>query len=193
VIDVANPYDPVEVGFNDTLGIAQGVAVSGSYACVAARSAGLRIIDVSSPSSPVEVGACDTWGSAHGVTVSGNHAYLAETEGFAVIDISDPWNPSRVNTYELAGVTSPRSVVVSGSRAYLADACVSFLYPSAALRVIDISVPSSPVELGSFDTAGAALSVAVSRGHVYIADKDAGLAVFDDCQHHIGTFAPTPP
>ena len=40
----------------DTPGYAEGVAVAGGYAYVAAGWDGFRVIDVSTPSAPVEVG-----------------------------------------------------------------------------------------------------------------------------------------
>src|SRR5262245_45450686 len=41
-------------------GVASEVAVSGSYAFVAAGAAGLQVVDISSPDSPVVVGGVDT-------------------------------------------------------------------------------------------------------------------------------------
>jgi len=50
------------VGYYDTPGSAQGVAVSGAYAYVADYDGGLRIISVSDPAHPAEVGYYDTPG-----------------------------------------------------------------------------------------------------------------------------------
>jgi len=49
---VALDPDLVRVGGYDTSGIAEDVAVSGNYAYVADRDAGLQVIDVSNPASP---------------------------------------------------------------------------------------------------------------------------------------------
>jgi hypothetical protein len=76
------------VGFYDTPGWAEGVAVSGTYAYVADNWVGLRVIDVSNPSSPREVGFYDTPGQASGVAVSGvsgSYAYVADWDGGLVI------------------------------------------------------------------------------------------------------------
>ncbi len=61
VVDVSNPAQPREVGFYDTPGWAEGVAVSGAYAYVADGD-GLRVVDVSNPAQPREVGFYDTPG-----------------------------------------------------------------------------------------------------------------------------------
>ncbi len=56
-------------------------------------------------------------------------------------------------------------VAVSGGYAYVADGS------SAGLRVIDVSVPSAPVEVGFVDTPGIAGGVAVSGDYAYVATR----------------------
>jgi hypothetical protein len=85
VVDVSTPSSPTEVGFYDTPGYANGVAVTGSYAYVADGSAGLRVVDVSTPSGPTEVGFYDTPGEAWGVAVAGGCAYVADQSGGLLI------------------------------------------------------------------------------------------------------------
>jgi hypothetical protein len=63
-------------------------------------------------------------------------------------------------------------VTVSGSYAYVADG-------PTGLRVIDVSNPQNPVEVGSYDTPTAARGVAVSGSLVYVADDTTGLRVVD--------------
>ena len=63
-------------------------------------------------------------------------------------------------------------VAVSGSYAYLAN-------EEAGLRVIDISNPASPIEVGYIDTWDSALDVAVSRSYAYVAAWVDGLRVVD--------------
>ncbi len=53
-------------------------------------------------------------------------------------------------------------------------------WPSeAGLRVIDVSTPSAPVEVGFVDTPVDAFGVAVAGGYAYVAAGDAGLRVID--------------
>jgi hypothetical protein len=51
--------------------------------------------------------------------------------------------------------------------------------PGGGLRIIDVSNPSSPTEVGFLDTPGWAYSVAVSGSVAYVADGDGGLRVID--------------
>jgi len=79
----ARGADPVLIGQwpGWPLGDAEGVAVEGSYAYVAAGTGGLYIFDVSDPADPQRVGGCATPGWAHRVAVSGNYAYVADDFG----------------------------------------------------------------------------------------------------------------
>jgi hypothetical protein len=63
---------------------------------------------------------------------------------------------------------------VAGAYAYVAAG-------SSGLRVIDVSDPAAPVEVGFYDTPGEAWGVAVAGDYVHLADGSAGLDVFSDC------------
>jgi hypothetical protein len=60
-------------------------------------------------------------------------------------------------------------VALSGNYAYVVD--------EYALRAIDVSTPSSPVEAGSYDTPGYALDVDVRGSYAYVADYKDGVRV----------------
>jgi hypothetical protein len=47
------------------------------------------------------------------------------------------------------------------------------------LRVVDLSVPGSPIEIGFEDSPDFAFGVAVSGSYAYVADVYAGLRVID--------------
>ena len=47
------------------------------------------------------------------------------------------------------------------------------------LRIIDVSMPARPHEVGSYDTPGWAYDVAVSLSYAYVADQNHGLRVID--------------
>ena len=62
-------------------------------------------------------------------------------------------------------------VAVAGTHAYVAD--------GTALRIIDVSDPTDPVEVGHWDGLTDALDVAVSGSYAYVADGATGLWVFN--------------
>ena len=65
-----------------------------------------------------------------------------------------------------------RDVTIAGGYAFVADG-------NQGLRIIDISGPSRPVEIGAIGARGTTLGVAVSGTNAYIADYSRGLRVID--------------
>ncbi len=61
---------------------------------------------------------------------------------------------------------------VVGGLAYVAEG-------AGGLRVIDVSDPAVPGEVGWFDTSGYAQGVSVVGGLAYVADDSSGLCVID--------------
>jgi len=180
------PTNPVEVGSYDLSDCAEDLTITGAYAYVADGGSGLRVVNVSTPTNPTEVGFYDTPGSAHGVAVAGGYAYVADGGGLRVINVSTPTNPTEVGFYDTPG--KAYDVTVVGGYAYLADSA----YGMAAaenhayitewgngLRVISVSTPTNPTEVGFCDMPGYAQSVAVAGNYAYIADGDGGLRVVD--------------
>ena len=138
VINVADLAAPVEVGFYDTPGDAQGVAVAGSFAYVADGSSGLHVVNVANPAAPTEVGFYDIPGDAQGVAVAGNHAYVADVYSLRVIDVANPAAPVEVGFCDIYGAWD---VAVAGNHAYVAS--------YRALRVIDVANPAGLSRSGS--------------------------------------------
>jgi parallel beta-helix repeat protein len=116
-------------------------------------------------------------GRTEGVAVQGAHAYVAVGLRLVVLDVSEPITPTQI------GSTAPfpqfvEGVGVSGAVAYVADGM-------AGLRLVDVSDPSDPLEIGAYDTPGYAESVAVVEGtppghtYAYVADGHYGLRIVD--------------
>jgi hypothetical protein len=158
IVDISDPASPFMVGFCDTPGEAYGVAVRGGYAYVAASSGGLRIIDVSDPAIPTEVGFYITY-YARDVVVVANYAYVADAA-------------------YLASRTSGRGLIPALERPMPAILRVAVADESgSSLRIINVSDPANPVEVGFYDTPGAACGVVVEGSHAYVADRGGGLLI----------------
>ncbi len=186
IMDLSNPAAPREVGFYDTPGRATDVAVLGSYAYVvevAARdgtqTAGgaLRIIDVLHPAAPAEVGFYHTPSQPEGVAVVGDYAYIADSSGLRIINISDPGAPTELGVYYRPALA--HEIAVADNYAYVAE------YPDSdgsqalggGLRIINVSDPAAPAEVGFYDSPEDPWGVAVAGDYAYIADGVGGLRI----------------
>lgn len=129
VMDIADPFLPIEVGYlqspDDPYGY-RGVAVSGSHVFVSGND--LRVFDVSDVSAPVEVGfLADASGQLYAV---GRYVLVAGYRGVQVVDASDPSSPVEVGF--VAAPAGIRDIAVYGR--YLHMAC-----GAAGVLVIDLS------------------------------------------------------
>jgi len=115
------------------------------------------------------VGHYDTPAYALDVYVSDQYAYVAETAGLQIIDVSDPSSPTEVGFYEAPYSAGIIKVYVSGQYAYVTDT-------RGWLRIIDVSDPSSPEEVGSYFPGGR--GIYVLEDYAYVADG-IGLRIID--------------
>ena len=105
------------------------------------------------------------------VAVEESFAYIGVESRLIVVDVSNKNRPRAVGqTFELPGTI--HDVVLAAGHVYVAAG-------RAGLRVIDVSDPTAPREIGAFDTLGRAYGVDVSGNLAYVADHWAGLHVID--------------
>jgi hypothetical protein len=101
----------------------------------------LLFLTVGSWGQGLEVlGSCPISGQGSGwaINVRGNYVYIGENSqiDFSVIDVSDPYNPSKIASLDLSPFGVVQDISVSGVYAYLA------IWRSIA--VVNISEPDSP-------------------------------------------------
>jgi len=109
-------------------------------------------------------------GVAYSVVVLDGLAYVTGNDGVSVFDVSDPSQPRRVTTLELADGAFDLQFV--GSTAYVAG-------DEEGLFIVDFSDPGSPIILGVLNDGGTAFDVDVEGDVVYLADITKGLEVVD--------------
>lgn len=110
-------------------------------------------------------------GSTQAVAVSGNIAYTGIGLRMSAVDFSNPSDP------KLLGMSSAFSdmvldIAVQDKTAYIASG-------SAGLQIVDISDPSRPITLGSWQSSGFAEGVAVKDNTVFLANGDQGLSIIN--------------
>ncbi len=167
VVDLSSPSHPLVAGHYDTTGYARGVTVRGHIAYVTTDS-GLRILNVSDPGRITELGAIETEGTAWKVAVEGPFAFVADdSKGLRVIDVLSPMRPTEIGWIDTPG--RARGVAVVGDLVVVAD--------TQSIRMIDVSDPTAPVEVGSLQAW--VEDVAVVGKFAYLADSSAGLRTVD--------------
>jgi len=149
VLDISDPTNVRRLGAIDSVG-GWDVHLSGPFAFVSGFQTPeweFTIVDVQDSTHPHVVSSCATPSNNYGVWAdwTSDRAYVADCIGLAVIDITNVSAPV-LDTVVLKAQTA-QDVWPDGSRAYVADY-------QAGMRVLDVTQPWSPVELGGFDPVG---------------------------------------
>ncbi|MFP6640912.1 MAG: hypothetical protein VCC04_11770 [Myxococcota bacterium] len=135
----------------------------------------LRVVDVSDPTDPVEIGFRDSLYPGYEVDVVGGVAY-SFLGGLTVIDVSNPAaDPVKIG---YLGMPLFPSLEIVGGLAYTATDRPSAAFVDAygappAVRVIDISDPENPEEIGylGLEEDTGLLDVDIVDGIAYVAVK----------------------
>ena len=90
-------------------------------------------------------------GPAESLAVAGDYAYVGARSTLVVMDVSDPADPHVVGRVFFPN-GYVRGIAVSGDYAYVAAG-------DAGFRVIDISTPSAPIEVGGMYLISTAVAV----------------------------------
>ncbi len=179
VIDISDPSLAYQSGFYQSPGCVEEVAIDDTHAYLAAGEAGLRVVDISDPTAPVETGFLDTPGYADDIVLAGGVAYLGDGTSLRIIDVANPAGPMEIGFHPTASAYEEIvGLDVAGNLAYLVTQRISG-GGTKGLRVIDVSDPAAPVEIGFLDTFNEAYDVSVSGDHAFVAARTAGLRVID--------------
>jgi hypothetical protein len=174
VVDISQPSAPVEVGNYDERHIWNPVAVTGTHAYFNgydddASQSFLGVLDISDPTAPTEAGAYDLPEGVDDIALTDTLALAATESALYLIDVSTPATPTQRGVYTPTFTSSNFSmkVAVQGRYAYLFD-------DDANLSVLDISDPSDPKKVGSYDgdefkgTTNAVPTVVVRDSFLYV-------------------------
>jgi hypothetical protein len=134
---------PSVVGSLSLPGRAFRAVVNGTFAYVAAGTAGLEIVDFSTPAAPALVGSLTVPNREFtDLRVLGNLVYLSSADGLDIVDVSVPATPSMLG--HLDSTRAP--IAVTGTKVYRSL--------GSNIDVIDIAVPSAPGVVASFPVIG---------------------------------------
>ncbi len=140
---------------------------------------GIYALDATEPSNLAKLSEMSTRGFVEGLFYDSTTQRLyaaAHKGGLEIWDVSDLSSPQRLSSYFTPDPNPTFNVYVVGSYAYVADGW-------SGLRVIDVSDPANPYEVGCWDANGSfdiyVYDVYVVDSYAYIAAADSGLCVID--------------
>lgn len=149
--------------------IADRIVTNGSNVRFQSLSGPLELVPIDQFATP------STFSQAVDLDAAGNTAYLADSGGLLVIDVSDPFNIALLGSYTNP-LGSPYDVKVVGNLAYLLG---------DGLEVLDISDPANITRLDQYTQGGlfiSSLDVQGSNVYLGLSDSfgvDGGLAIVD--------------
>jgi hypothetical protein len=172
-LDVETPSTPALAHqYNALLPSAYAVDVAGDRAYVASGESGLQILDTSNVETPLPLGQTKEIGDASAVDIAGTYAYVASAfSGLYVVDVSNPNQPNPVGHWDTPQNAESLDVVVRNNLAYMAEQpdwdTEDFL--GGGLRIIDVTEPENPHEVGYIDTRDEGMAVALAGDYAYLA------------------------
>jgi hypothetical protein len=168
IVNVANPFSPVEISFLDLYSV-EKISIVDDYAYISI-SQGVLIADISNPYEPREINrdfySDFAWRKI--MAASNDYVYLYGYDG-------NNWNIWKVNIktpgylgkiYHDESMFETVGVDAQGDYAYIVTG-------TSGLRIVDISSPMIPAEVGSYDEVALRLrDVAVNGNFAYVTNLE---------------------
>jgi hypothetical protein len=161
IVDISDPTAPVLVKDIHTDAIYARVAINGHYAYV--TSGGLTVFDVSNPSAPVEVGHLSDVSFDFGFEIlqgmsPGNpvYAFAGSGSGLMILDLTDATQPEVIGTHPtsstyISDIAVHTQYYNQTGNIYLYLAESAYYYDTAGIELVDVTNPSSPVSIMTYD------------------------------------------
>jgi hypothetical protein len=171
IVDISDPVQPQILTTIETSGNVQGVAVNKDIVAYLADGAnGLLAYDITELNAIERIGSFDDFLNANQVVLDAGGLYLADkNSALHVVEAEVTLAAQSVSSTEQQQGNA-HAVAVNNNIAFL-------VFANQGLRVIDVSKPSTPSELATYDSPGAALDVTLSGDFIYLADGAPGMQV----------------
>jgi len=176
IFNIANPASPTQIAAIDSLRYCESVVISPPYAYIAAADRS-HIVNITNPAAPVYAGRIPVLAGGYHqyLNVRSGHAYICDfNAGLQVVNVTNPASP--VNAAFLATGLRTACILFDGNFGYVANG-------DSGMRLIDVSSIAAPKNVKLHDTPGRAAFVSFGAitigsspaGHIYVADRSAGL------------------
>ncbi len=173
VIDISVPPSPVLVASMNQPDFIRDIELHGNYAFVTSGHDGVGVIDISMPENPQVVIMIPVPGESDAVAIWNETLYVVTEQSILhSYDISVPSSPIAIGSYDM-----PHGAM----RIKCEDDICYYLGGGAGeLLLLDISNPLVPPPIiGTFDSPGLPMGIAIDGNIALLADYDSGLRVLD--------------
>lgn len=168
IVDVSKPSAPYLRGEYNVGYYINKIFVYGDKAYIIGESDNITILNISDPGAPLFLGNYTTQQPTD-IFVYGSLAYICDSDsGLSIVDLFDLENPVLLGKYDGNSLVK---VYVTGGKAYLTG--------YAGFFVVDVTNPSSPAILGSYNTVSYATGVFMDGYRAFVANGYGGLAILD--------------
>jgi hypothetical protein len=164
IVDISEPTNPTLVRTISVVTDVRDILINGRYAYLAIGSS-IVVYDIGDLLNPVAVASISVTDNIETLALSGSFLYAGSGplgNQFHVFNVSNPLAISNVANLALGGQVV-NDIAVQGRYAYLATASAS-----STLRVIDITIPSAPTQVGALGFGTTANSVVAAGRFVYV-------------------------
>ncbi len=178
ILDISDPFNPVETVTLDDLVYKFTVQEDKAYIIFSESGDRLSVVDVADVYNPEKISEVEfqDMNVVRNLDVSGNYVYVIGGNNINVFDISNEENPSLVGKYSGDGSENWRSIFVEDDDAYICN--------MENLTTLDISDPGNPTEAGKYVTPntpfGAPANLFVDETTVYFAQPEIGLLILEN-------------
>ncbi len=170
VVDVSDPYNPINLGGIDWLDFVTEVHINGDILYFADGGEGLFAVDISQPDTLNFLHNYKTFAVINDVAITDSIAYLLDWQyGFRVVDITNPQFPVEVNHVSTPG---PQFSM------YLMDQYLFIAAKESGLCLYDVS---NPYDIKELWVAPKYISYAIEivGTYLYLGTKGMGLRIID--------------
>lgn len=199
VYDVTNPAAPTRLGRYQSGGsLVHDLSIENGIGYLNAWETGFHVVDFNTPASPKLLGKwsptpTETSHSSWTTTINGKHIALHGEEAYGanlnIVDV-DPASPTFMQpgaNFKTRDFISIHNLMAFGSKAY-------FTYYQDGVRVLDLSDPTAPQQVGYYNTwdpqadyttsaffeGAVGLDVDLTRKLIFVADSPRGLLILRD-------------
>jgi hypothetical protein len=190
IIDISDPNAPKTIGTFEAHAVIHDVKILGDRAYLATGTGqGMQMVDISDPTNPTEVSLLidpetdyshETIPNSTGnIAVMSDETFETGSAGgeLTFIDTSDEQHPSILSKFFIDVAGYPPGLYSVHNFQIDGDKIITAWY-SAGTRVINISDPANPVEIGHFVPEGALTWEALThRGYIYTGDTTRGIDI----------------